>query len=149
MWTCALIFGAFTLLAYSRHDDCGAHVGLALAAFIGFFWFFFNEWLYAQTIDMEAGVWRFIVRNFQGFVTALVMFQELVLICRVLVYIFGWSQESQAKFFWVVGILSTIIFAIINIVPYGGILCAIGFIIGCIICLAVAGIYYMNHHQKR
>ncbi len=38
----ALIFGAFTLLSYSTHDSCGLHVGLAIAAFLGFFWFFFN-----------------------------------------------------------------------------------------------------------
>jgi len=42
LWTAALIFGAFTLLSYSTHDSCGLHVGLAIAAFLGFFWFFFN-----------------------------------------------------------------------------------------------------------
>jgi hypothetical protein len=145
LWTAALIFGAFTLLAYSTHDDCGVHVGLAIAAFIGFFWFLFNEWLFAQTKDMNENVWKHILRNFQGFVTALVMFQELILIGRVLVYIFQWTQSQQAKFFWAVGILSAIALTLINILVYGPFIDSIGFIIGCILCIIIAAIYYMHH----
>ena len=53
LWTAALVFGAFTLLAFSTNDSCGVNVGLVLAALLGFAWFFFNEWLFAQTRDMH------------------------------------------------------------------------------------------------
>jgi len=93
IWTYALVFGAFSILAYSLHDDCGVHVGLAISAFLGFFWFFFNQWLYAQTTDMWDGFWKFLVRNLIGFIVAVTFFYFLNMVGRVLVYIFGWTQE--------------------------------------------------------
>ena len=68
------------------------------------------------------------------------MFQEIILWGRVLVYVFGASQSTQTKFFWVVGILASIGVAVLNILSYGPFIDSIGFIVGCIICLAVAAI---------
>ena len=42
LWTFALIFGAFTLLAFATNDSCGVNVGLILAALLGFAGFFFH-----------------------------------------------------------------------------------------------------------
>lgn len=148
MWTYALIFGGFSLLAYSRNDDCGPYVGLAIGAFLGFFWFFFNQWLYAQTEDMHNGFWKILIRNLIGLITALTLFYELVMTGRVLVYIFGWTQEQQARFFWVVGIISAIILLLINILAYGPFVHAIGFIVGVILFFIIAGIYY-SHQPKQ
>jgi hypothetical protein len=53
LWTAILIFGGLTILAYATHDSCGVNVGLVLAALLGFAWFFFNEWLFAETRDMN------------------------------------------------------------------------------------------------
>ena len=90
---------------------------------------------------MQEGIWKRILRNFQGLVTALVLFAWLTLVCKVLVYIFGWSQASAAKFFWAVGILAAIALILINILVYGPFVDVIGFIVGCIICFIVAALF--------
>lgn len=74
------------------HDDCGIHVGLAIGALLAAYFFFSNQWLYAQNKDMNEDIWKRIIRILQGFVVALALFYALVLLGRVLVYIFGWSQ---------------------------------------------------------
>ena len=75
------------------------------------------------------------------------MFTALTFISRVLVYVFGLSQSHQAKFFWVVGILASIGFSVLNILAYGPFICVIGFIIGCIVCLIVA--YLFDTHEVK
>ena len=90
---------------------------------------------------MNENFWKHLLRNAQGFNTAMLMFNSLILIEQILVYILGWSQSSQAKFFWIVGIVLSIGFTLLNALVFGPFVDVIGFIIGCIVCFIAAYLF--------
>jgi len=53
LWTSVLVFGGLTMLAYSTHHSCGVNIGLIIATILSITTFFFAEWLFAQTRDMN------------------------------------------------------------------------------------------------
>lgn len=90
---------------------------------------------------MNANFWKHLLRNAQGFNTAMLMFTSLISFERNLVYFLGWNQFSQSKFFWIVGILLSIGFTLLNALVYGPFVDVIGFIIGCIACFIAAYLF--------
>jgi len=69
------------------------------------------------------------------------MFNAIINIGQVFVYVFGWTQASQARFFWIFGVLLSIGFTLLNGLVYGPFYDAIGFIVGCIVCFISAYLF--------
>jgi len=141
-----LIFGAFTLLvAFKSNNLCSKRIILVFVIVEGFLYFFFNEWLYAETKDMKLNFWKHLVRNLQGLTTAFVMLSEIQSISLLFTEICDMGSHNRFKFFWIFGVIASVVVTFINVLVYGPFIDAIGFLFGCIIALIVAS---MNDYDE-
>ncbi len=109
-----------------------------------------NEWLFIELRDMAEGsqnelAWKHTVRNFVGFIQAVVIIYTFLFLTESLVSVFKTSHRCADYFFWILAPIATILVLVWNILSFGPFLDQIGYIVAALFVFLGAAVSTLFH----